>query len=565
MKNKLISIILLLTVFMAVGNAQPNVPPQMQRSGEIKLVPMRGMENHVMVYNPFGNRNMKARGGFSPLFMLIPDKPCNESEAMNLFKELGLDQLAKEYSGGLGIINPVGKTWNNKIDFEAYKVMIDSMRIISNLKLIAIGRGATFVNQTIANNASEIAGIVSINGKPGKVSRGAVPVPAFISGKNAVNVAKSYIAVNKATLADEGTDFTTYINQLEPLQQVVVNNKQNQTNAEVIKDAWQTVLSKNYRFNNYKHTFYMGAKFGQYGAYELEPYVMFKELGIQRNVVEQDLLQTGTFLWYEYLPKGVQNAKAKSVPLVLLLHGHGNDPRTQSETSGWIEVAAKENIFVAELEWQGNGYAPMGLDGIEMVVYELLRKYPQIDPERIYTEGLSAGAMTSTALGIRKSHLFAGIGAMSGGLFPGGFYQFSGEALMNEAIQKRACVEVAYFNVDGTDDDTIMYPTVDTWKGNSIINAWTIYQTINDIKIMENYDFKSYPTFGQLLANQKTEIIKGMTVESGELFKGKMPLMKIVAVQHYGHWNFKPAAQMMWDFLKHYSRDSQTKKLIYHP
>jgi len=26
-----------------------------------------------------------------------------------------------------------------------------------------------------------------------------------------------------------------------------------------------------------------------------------------------------------------------------------------------------------------------------------------------------------------------------------------------------------------------------------------------------------------------------------------------------------PAARIAWDFFKHYSRDPQTKKLIYHP
>jgi hypothetical protein len=34
---------------------------------------------------------------------------------------------------------------------------------------------------------------------------------------------------------------------------------------------------------------------------------------------------------------------------------------------------------------------------------------------------------------------------------------------------------------------------------------------------------------------------------------------------HYGHWNFRPMAQRMWDFFKHYSRDLETGKLIYHP
>jgi len=42
-----------------------------------------------------------------------------------------------------------------------------------------------------------------------------------------------------------------------------------------------------------------------------------------------------------------------------------------------------------------------------------------------------------------------------------------------------------------------------------------------------------------------------------------MPLIKLVAVMDYGHWNFIPAARIAWDFFKHYRRDPVTKKLIY--
>lgn len=553
------AIFFLLCLFALQAWGQPNVPPQMQRNGGIQFHEMKGLKQKVWIYKPFGTRDMKARGGFSPLFLIFPDEPCAEGDRYTLIKDLGIEQLVKDYAGGVAIVNPVGKSWNNKADFAAYKAMIDSMRVISNLKIIAIGRAATFVNQTIANQAYEVAGIVSIGGKAGKAAKGAVPVPAYIAGKDAAKVAKSYIAINQAKAIGDGL----YANSEEPLQRVAVSNGDATDVKAVVADAWTKVLSRNYRFNNFKHTFYMGAKFGQYGAYELEPYLNFEELGVKRNVVEQDLLHTGKLLWYEYLPKATQTAAKASTPLVLLLHGHGNDPRTQSETSGWIEVAAKENIIVAELEWQGNGYPPMGLDGIEQVVFELLHKYPQIDASRVYTEGLSAGAMTSTALGIRKSYLFAGIGAMSGGLFPDGFYNFSGRALGYEATQKRGACQVAYINVDGTDDDTIIYPTAANWRGNSIINAWQQYMTMNGLDVVRDFDFAKYPTFGMDVKDHQNLTMKHLDVETGCLYQGNVPMMKLVAVHHYGHWNFKPAAQIMWDYLKHFRRDLNTRKLIY--
>lgn len=556
MKRILFSL-LCLCFCMGIG-AQPKVPPQQQRSGEIKLQPMRGMQRSFL-YNPFGTRDMEARGGFAPLFLIYPDRPCNEQQAMQLIRDLGIDKMMKTYACGVGLVNPAGTKWDNARDFEAYKAMIDSMRVISNLKIIAIGSGATFVNQTIAAHAGEVAGILSINGKAGKTLKGASPVPAYIYGKAAAKVAAPYIAANRAVR----TDKNVYANATEPLQRVVIDPATGESMGTIMQKAWKQLLSKNYRFNNFRHTFYMGARFGQYGDYELEPYAMFDELGVERKVVKQNLLNTGDCLWYEYLPEDVTSAREKSVPLVLLLHGHGNDPRTQAETSGWIQIAAREHFFVAELEWQGNGFAYMDPDGVEQVVYELMHKYPQIDPSRIYTEGLSAGAMTSSALGIRKSHLFAAIGAMSGGLFPMGFYNFSGEALRNEAMQKRGNVETAYVGVFGTDDDTIVYPTAQNWKGNSILNAWMLYETMNGMPVVRDYDFSGDLIFGQPVKDHKAEVEKGITVQTGYLYKGEVPLMKLIAVEHYGHWNFQPAAQMMWDHFKHFSRDPETKKLIY--
>ena len=57
---------------------------------------------------------------------------------------------------------------------------------------------------------------------------------------------------------------------------------------------------------------------------------------------------------------------------------------------------------------------------------------------------------------------------------------------------------------------------------------------------------------------------KQLTLEIGRFYKGDIPLIQFTAILEYGHWNFRPAAQMKWDFFKQFSRDPETKKLIYH-
>lgn len=413
-----------------------------------------------------------------------------------------------------------------------------------------------------------IAGIVSINGAAGK--KVALPVPAYIGGKGTAASAKPYITASKQSTSD-------------PLLQVVVNADTKASVPELMADAWDKVLSANYRYNNLHRTFYMtrgidnpeGVK-----NFELVSFPMFDKLGIQRNVVEfplVDLNRAGAsaenapkYLWYEYIPLKAQQAAPHSVPLVVILHGHGNDPRTQSETSGFVELAAEEGFMVVEMEWQGsNGYEHMGLDGIEGAINVLLKKYPQLDASRIYCEGLSAGAMTSNMLGVRKSHLFAAVAGHSGGIFSGdgtGYYGYGSEPLMDEAKQKRGFVEIGYCSVFGIDDDVIRFYDKDTWQGNPYLNVWRIYETVNGMEVTGDLDFSVDATFGFALKDrQQIHTGKGedITIEFGQLYKDDKPMIRIMAINDYGHWNFKPAARLIWDFWQHFSRDTETKKLKY--
>ena len=503
----------------------------------------------------------------APTFFVYPDTKLDQAGADALVNELGLQPILENNFGSVVVINPVGAKYDASADFDCFVKMFNKSRS-GNLKVIGFGEGATFVNQVIALQAADhIAGIVTVGGKPAKLPKGftSYGVPAFVAGKTAAKVAKEYETLNAACAP------------AEPLLQVVTSAASEP--GSVFAEAWEKVLSRNFRYNNYKHTHYEGASFGQYGPYELEPYTDWERLGIERIKVEQPMAfgpqgQQGPDvprqLWYEYWPKELKEGAApRSVPMVVLLHGNANDPRTQAETSGFLQVAGEERFFVVEMEWQGSrSFQAMGQDGVETVVYQLLSKYPQLDPARVYAEGLSAGSMTATALGIKKSHVFAAVGGHSGGLFGGmGAGPFPGfEALWNEATQKRGAVETAYCSVFGTMDTTVPYMTPENWRGNSYLNAWNAYEQMNGMTVVRDMDFSVDPVFGQVLRDReslKTAKGAGIVMETGQLYKGETPLIRLVAVMDYGHWNFMPTARVMWDFFKHYSRDPETKKLVY--
>ena len=501
---------------------------------------------------------------FTPVFFIYPDGKLDQAAAEALLKELDIQPLLDSEYGTALVINPVGDKYVADADFDAFVKLFNASRGPGNLKVVGIGQGATFVNQVIAPKAGgQIADILSIGGKPGKTVDPA-GVPAYLAGKGAAKAAKPYQAA-VAAHADE------------PLLRVMVNLDEKASLKAVFAGAWKQVLGRNYRYNNYNHTHYEGAQFGQYGSYEPEPYLDCESLGIKRIIVEQPVGQgqrgqdDPKQLWYEYWPEELlEGASEHSVPVMVLLHGNQNDPRTQAETSGFIQVAGKERFFVVEMEWQGSpNYQAMGHDGIESVLFQLFAKYPQLDPSRVYAEGLSAGSITATALGIKKSHVFTAVGGHSGGIFGGPFKAYSTyDVLWAEATQKRGAVEVPYCSVFGTKDNVVPYIKPDNWKDNNYLNAWNAYEQMNGMAVVREMDFSVDPVFAQALRDRETIVTSkgdGIVIETGQLYKGDIPLIKLVAVVDYGHWNFQPTARIMWDFFKHYRRDPETKKLIYIP
>lgn len=587
--RKIAVLALALTMAATASLAQPggrevgqNVPGAGRR-----FIPDPDPENVVFskrAATPFGAgaTNFQGRSfNNAPTFFVYPDGKLDQAAAEAFVESLGVQPILENNFGNVIVINPTGAKYDAAVDFDIFVKMFNKSRS-GNLKVIGFGAGATFVNQVIAVKAADhIAGILTVGGAPARLAKGfrSYGVPAYVAGKTAKKVAAEYIALNGAV-----TQGDHYVNPKEELLTVFCDPSV-RAPGDVFADAWKNVLGRNFRYNNYNHTHYEGGQFGQYGAYELEPYTDWEALGIKRLVVEQPVgggmgrpgqgrpdqqQDAPKQLWYEYWPEELmEGAPAQSVPVMVLLHGNANDPRTQAETSGFIQVAGKERFFVVEMEWQGSqSYQAMGLDGIESTIYALLAKYPQLDPSRVYAEGLSAGSMTASSLGVKKSYVFAAVGGHSGAIFGGrGGGPFSNfDSIWNDATQKRGAVEMPYCSVFGTKDTTVPYMTPDNWKGNSYLNAWNVYEQMNGMTVNDQMDFSIDPIFGQRLRDRETiHTGKGedIIIETGQLYKGNVPLIKMVAVVNYGHWNFMPTAQIMWDFYKQFRRDPETKKLIY--
>ena len=484
---------------------------------------------------------------------------------MSVIRNFGMERHIDSYLATVYVVNPAnGKSYSPSADLEVFYKLEEQLRVINNLKLIGKGTGATFINNVLSLHAEAVSGILTIGGSVnGKLNP--VVVPTYCAGRNKA-VVDHYIRANHALESGGGV----WKNPLHQMERIYVNGSPF-SDAEFFMDAWDKIFSHNYRFNNYT-TWYNGTDVRHTQPYELVSYVMFDRLHIRRNIVEQNLCGWGDFLWYEYIPEDLLNASKASIPLVVMLHGNTNDPRTQAETSGFVELASEKHFMAAELEWQGrDNYAAMGLDGIEAVIRHLLEKYPQADPSRVYVTGLSAGGMNTTSMCIFKTNLIAAGASMAGGLINDARFNTGTSSSIDEQIRRyNGNMEVAYLLCSGTNDgrftDTTAAADGQPASKGWLVSAVETIAKLNGMEIGETCNPSLDPMFGMAVRDRRNiSTMDDLTMHEGTLYKGDTPLIRMIALEPYGHWNYKGAAREMWEFMRHYSRDPQTKKLIYRP
>ena len=316
------------------------------------------------------------------------------------------------------------------------------------------------------------------------------------------------------------------------------------------------MFSKNYRlYMSRTESYSQGFDPNNYAEpWELEPYVMYDELGVRYEAIAEEIPDLGLSLRYEYIPAKALRAPRKSAPLVIMLHGNGNDPRIQGESSGWVEVAARDTVMLTSIEWQGRTagdtkFAAIGEAGTMAILDRLLATYPQIDPSRVYLTGLSAGAMNSFMYGLNNLVRIAGVAGHSA--------PFGPPALLDAAaMNKGAGKYLPMYAIAGDRDMYKPLPVNDTPR--SLYTVIRAFATVDDITVPDRPDLAVNEMFGLKLDGPGWSGLGGRRAMIGTLSNTQGVMIRLVALDPYGHWNYKPAADDMWAFLSQFRRDPQT-------
>jgi hypothetical protein len=452
--------------------------------------------------------------------------------------------------------------------------------------VIGIDGGATFLNNFVAGTfdyVSRIAGMLLINGKMDNVRNVAALVPAYLVNAPESIVAK-YKKANDVDAYMNAVGIETYFNQAFPLRKVVVAKEAgNPDAAKYIQDAYYNMFIKAMRVPVIKQGLYSGSTPYQGYNFDEAPYSLCRRNaainGITRDGIhvirktselfsdmkskDGEYLQT----WFEYLPDEVLKgtAPAGTVPLILAMHGGGDDPRVFVDEIGLLDLAGSERFVMVAPEHQSLNFARTNDPNIQGLlcnilprfVKHILKMYPALDPARVYVTGYSMGGAATLKAVNGDPFVFAAAVPMAAAGYT---------ATAEQAVQlKKAHLPVMFttssFDLGGAFDQA---------NGNIAVGYQTqlnLFLGYNGIKTIDAFDFVKNPVNG-FKADRLEKIRLNNEYDNYCWYLNNsdgVPMVALNYTEHLIHALYPEYARIAWDFVKHFSRDQKTGAIKFNP
>jgi dienelactone hydrolase len=561
--------------------------------------------------NMYGGR---AAARINTDILVFSDKSFSAKEdALAYLKSLGLTSIIDQAKGSVILVTPsdpkAGFTAADQKNYYALQTAIFTQKGSMTVNkvttsfsdgeyfggfgytyLIGIDGGATFLNNYVAgvlDFIGRVPGMLLINGKMDNIRPVATFVPVYL-----VNAPDSVIEkYQRANHTDASTTINgavSFYDQAFPLRRVVVASDANADPAKYIKDGYSNLFLKAMRIPVTKAGLYTASTPYQGAAGDQDPYSLCERNAVINGATADGIRVihkrseefssmkngNGEYLqtWVEFLPEEVLNgtAKAGSVPLVLGLHGGGDDMEQYVDEIGLLSVAGHERFAIVAPDHQTPGPAlgpraaapGQGNPRVENILPQvlprlvkyMLKTYPALDPSRVYATGYSLGGGATLQAINGDPSVFAAAVPMSASPYTGTPEQV--------AQFKKAHLPVMFttssFDLGGAFDQSAgniatSYQTQ--------VNLFLGYDGISSV----TYDFKNYP-----IAGFKADRIEKMKL-NGEYNNTRwyinnadgVPMVAVSYTENLNHALYPEFAKVFWDFTKHYSRDQKTGAIKY--
>ena len=454
--------------------------------------------------------------------------------------------------------------------------------------LIGIDGGADFACNYVANTLDYIGRIASmllVNPSMNDALDVAAIVPVYlVSPEN--TVFDKFQAVNEAFATETTKDKVAYFNQQFPLRKVIVAKSADKELSEYVSDAYYSLLVKTMRTPVVKAGLFVAAnEFSGY-SWNQAPYALTERNAVLNGVTADGIYliehqenrfadikaKNGDYLqtWYEFLPAEVldRTAAEHSIPLILCNHGGGDDPVQATDELGMITLAGSERIALVAPRYASDTTAsifegsPFDVNGqtLPALVQYMLDTYPALDPSRVYATGYSMGGAATVEAVEWAPRLFAATVPMAAGT-PWGIYAPTEEqAAVFKNVDVAMMFTTSEFDLGGAFDQ------VAHTLGAGYREAIARFAEFNELGTL-TYDFNTYPLVGfdadktvvKMLNDEYENTTWYMNNDAG------VPMLAVSFTKLLPHGLHPAYGTIAWEFMKHYSRDAETGKLVYMP
>jgi predicted peptidase len=266
---------------------------------------------------------------------------------------------------------------------------------------------------------------------------------------------------------------------------------------------------------------------------------------------------TGHYIdtWFEYVPREVLDGKNAddSVPLVLALHGRGDDMRAVVNQVGWLKLAGEKRFIMVAPDHQFLASEKEKSEAFIKLIDYMLETYPSIDKSRIYVTGFSLGGIATFNAFMYHPERYAAAAPMAG------FLQIS--ELTPELRSINAVYDIPIFYYTSTLDTLVAF--VDGHINEGQQRALNLLMPINELAPLK-YDFNAYPVFGfQGEVNETYTLNNEYGAGSFTFYKAEIPLFVYSYVEDIIHALWFNEAELAWNYISRFSRDPQTYEVRY--
>lgn len=537
------------------------------------------------------------------LLVYTDEQFASKEQALQYMKDMGLTGIVDAARGSVVLVTPIDaeKGFGDADQYAYYQLQSAQCNIggkkgdlfsrtdiyadncyyggLTYRYVIGINGGATFINNYVAPNmdyVGRIAGLLLVNGTMERIRQVASAVPVYMVHPTTVAVEK-YKQANKVNAWGYEGKVQHFYNQQLPLQRVAVAEEEEKDLPALIKAVYEQFFVKvmrnavvlnglhtastpfrNYNFNDapysvaervpfYEGTTPGGVRVTEHHEKRFEPIADEKGLYID--------------VWYELLPEEVLNGTAPNgtVPLILANHGGGDDPMQYLDEIGMLSVAEQERLAVVAPYHSGVNNLPQALPAL---VQYMLDTYPALDASRVYVTGYSMGGRASLASLCGNASLFAAA-------VPQGAVTF----LADEAQEKQyASLDLPILFMTSTYDwhidEAQQRMQLAYWNGvpsiyfdyETLINKYLGYNEMEQVA----YDYAAYPYSGFRGDSYQRTVLNGEYANHcWMLYKDSIPMLGLNITEDLPHGLYQEYAHLAWNFMKHYSREAQTGRVVY--